>query len=265
MSSTCVGHEEKIGREGLFINGTGNALFWGGLIWVFYMALEPSYRRLWPQLLVSWVRLLDGRIRDPLVGRDLLIGVLWGIAGTTAGALLNMGLATGGLSEIPQQASFGPTSLGVAPVQGIGGLLSTFSIIVAVSLINLGIGLVTLVALRLTLRHTLAAVVALISMIALLVASIAQTPQVVLPFFVTMSAMGFFLLFRFGVLFWVIANMVGLLLLRFTLTHVINSWYFGNTIFVVLLVGGIATYGFYTSLAGRSVFSDEDEEAAVAA
>jgi hypothetical protein len=46
--------------------------------WMWYTALEPFVRRLWPQMLVSWTRLLDGRFRDPLVGRDLLVGVAIG-------------------------------------------------------------------------------------------------------------------------------------------------------------------------------------------
>ncbi|HET6373287.1 MAG TPA: serine/threonine-protein kinase, partial [Candidatus Polarisedimenticolia bacterium] len=45
-----------------------------GLAYVFYLAIEPYARRLWPRILVSWVRVLEGRFRDPLVGRDLLIG-----------------------------------------------------------------------------------------------------------------------------------------------------------------------------------------------
>ena len=44
-------------------------LFWGG-----YVALEPYVRRLWPESLVSWSRLLAGRFHDPLVGRDILVG-----------------------------------------------------------------------------------------------------------------------------------------------------------------------------------------------
>ena len=32
-------------------------------------------RSYWPQMLTSWVRLLDGQFRDPLVGRDMLVGV----------------------------------------------------------------------------------------------------------------------------------------------------------------------------------------------
>lgn len=44
-----------------------------------YSALEPQFRRLWPEILISWSRLLAGEIRDPLVGRDVLIGSLLGL------------------------------------------------------------------------------------------------------------------------------------------------------------------------------------------
>jgi hypothetical protein len=48
--------------------------------WVSYAAVEPYVRRRWPQMLISWSRLLDGRWRDPLVGRDLLIGSVLSVA-----------------------------------------------------------------------------------------------------------------------------------------------------------------------------------------
>jgi hypothetical protein len=44
-----------------------------------YLALEPYARRLWPQTLITWTRVLMGRFNDPRVGRDMLIG---GVAGT---------------------------------------------------------------------------------------------------------------------------------------------------------------------------------------
>jgi len=44
------------------------------LTWIAYVACEPYVRRLWPEALVSWTRVLGGRLRDPLVGRDLLAG-----------------------------------------------------------------------------------------------------------------------------------------------------------------------------------------------
>jgi serine/threonine-protein kinase len=63
----------------LFCGATGIALFSALSIWVAYLALEPFVRRSWPWRISSWSRLLDGRFRDPLVGRDVLIGCLMGI------------------------------------------------------------------------------------------------------------------------------------------------------------------------------------------
>lgn len=57
-----------------------DALYAGALIFVLYLALEPLVRRTWPGLLISWRRLLEGRWRDGLVGRDVLIGLLGGVA-----------------------------------------------------------------------------------------------------------------------------------------------------------------------------------------
>ena len=36
-------------------------------------------RRRWPQTMISWSRLLTGQFRDPLVGRDILFGVMLGV------------------------------------------------------------------------------------------------------------------------------------------------------------------------------------------
>jgi len=44
-----------------------------------YLALEPYVRRRWPDKLIAWTRLLAGRWRDPMVGRDILIGIAGGI------------------------------------------------------------------------------------------------------------------------------------------------------------------------------------------
>ncbi|HVQ30670.1 MAG TPA: serine/threonine-protein kinase, partial [Vicinamibacteria bacterium] len=52
--------------------------FWAAQVWLIYMALEPYARRRWPHVLISWKRLLAGRLRDPLVGRDVLIGCVAG-------------------------------------------------------------------------------------------------------------------------------------------------------------------------------------------
>jgi hypothetical protein len=54
----------------LFMSHLSDAILQAGLAYVFYLAIEPYARRLWPRMLVSWVRVLDGGFRDPLVGRE---------------------------------------------------------------------------------------------------------------------------------------------------------------------------------------------------
>lgn len=49
------------------------------LIWVVYIALEPHIRRLWPDSLLGWSRLMAGHFRDPRVGRDVLMGAAVGV------------------------------------------------------------------------------------------------------------------------------------------------------------------------------------------
>ena len=63
----------------------GWCLVWGGFSWLAYLAFEPHVRRLWPRTLITWTRVMSGRLNDPLVGRDLLVGIL---AGTFAAVAL---------------------------------------------------------------------------------------------------------------------------------------------------------------------------------
>jgi hypothetical protein len=66
-----VAHLDLLGPLAVAFSGaTALAL----LSWVAYVACEPYVRRLWPEALVSWTRVLAGRLRDPLVGRDVLAG-----------------------------------------------------------------------------------------------------------------------------------------------------------------------------------------------
>jgi serine/threonine-protein kinase len=50
--------------------------------WMFYIAVEPYVRRFWPNTLIAWNRVLDGQLRDPMVGRHILLGALAGMLGT---------------------------------------------------------------------------------------------------------------------------------------------------------------------------------------
>jgi serine/threonine-protein kinase len=84
-------------------------LVWGlarwCFFWVLYIALEPYVRRRWPATLVSWSRLLAGGFRDRLVGRDVLIGCLFGVF----------------LTLLSRVAWFVPAWLGEPPTQPLSG------------------------------------------------------------------------------------------------------------------------------------------------
>jgi len=74
-------HASEPGDEvGQIFAALALSAFNGGICWVYYLAVEPFGRRFWPDTLLGWTRLWSGRLRDPRVGRELLIG-------TTLGAL----------------------------------------------------------------------------------------------------------------------------------------------------------------------------------
>ena len=90
-----------------------------------YLALEPFVRRLWPQMMVTWSRVVIGHWRDPLVARDILLGVTAAtinhvvqrslIAGATA-----MGAAPLGPIDVDGQFGF--------VLENLGGQLMTVSV-----------------------------------------------------------------------------------------------------------------------------------------
>ena len=73
-------HLTSLGQETtrLFIY-MGLGLFIGGVMYLVYLAIEPFVRRSWPTMLVSWSRALAGRFPDPLIGRDVIVGVAAGL------------------------------------------------------------------------------------------------------------------------------------------------------------------------------------------
>ena len=90
-------HVAAVGDEfEAFLLAVAQGVFSGVFIWLIYVAIEPIARRRWPDLLISWSRLLAGRFRDPLVGRDVLVGILFG-SGVTLTLSLSNGLPTGSI------------------------------------------------------------------------------------------------------------------------------------------------------------------------
>jgi hypothetical protein len=73
-----------------FFSAIGGSLLDASLLWITYLAVEPYIRKLSPDSLIGWTRLINGRWRDPHVGRDLLIGISAGLGMTLFYAVHNL-------------------------------------------------------------------------------------------------------------------------------------------------------------------------------
>src|SRR5262245_32869418 len=134
------GHHTGTAFDGwLVIAGFTNAAAMAVGFWLVYLALEPFARRRWPQMLISWTRALSGRWRDPLVGRDLLIGALVGItAGLATGPLRVLLPLKLGIPGPPPHPFFGWPSPGQAVADILGLVVySTFWVLGIVFLLVL--------------------------------------------------------------------------------------------------------------------------------
>ena len=222
-------------------------LLLGAAVWVAYMALEPFLRRHWPSTMISWSRLLAGRLGDPLVGCDLLIGVLTGVVSQLLwqGSLITprwLDLPPGisrGMASFPQLSGLRFT---VAAI--LGGTGS--AVLMATSMVLL------FFVLSLVLRKRWLAAIA----IPLALAAVSWQGQPVVAAFVLFTYLLMtVVLLRFGLLPLVVSALVNPLLDHSPLTMDAASWYAPNSWLVLAFVTGLAVYGFRVALAGRPMLS----------
>lgn len=205
-----------------------------GATGVMYIALEPYVRRRWPQSLISWSRLLAGNVGDPLVGRDALFGVLFGIIIVIAIVLLrglrwrNSDTLLRTLSSARQTASEF-ISLGHFPLEA--ALLCLFLL------------LLTRIMAR---RDWLAA-----CLFTLVFFNSFPTGQW---YMAIVSALYALMLMRFGLVTVMIALFVVFAWFNFPVTLDFSVWYARTGIAPLVAVLALAVFAFYTSLGGQKVF-----------
>jgi serine/threonine-protein kinase len=107
-----------------FFDGAGGGLVASALIWIFYLALEPYARRTWPDQMIAWSRMITGRIRDPLVGRDILVGGVFFLLHAVLVAAGVLGRAAAGLPPGQPDAIQWATFLGLHG--SVGWILGAF-------------------------------------------------------------------------------------------------------------------------------------------
>jgi hypothetical protein len=229
-----------------WINNFAPALLAAAWIWIGYLAIEPYVRRLWPQALVTWSRVLEGRLRDPRVGRDLLFG---GAAGMLAEAIFNLPEA----APLFGLASPVPIANGAAALGGPARWLASLLAIPASSFITPVIFLLVLLLARLIFRKPWLAyllVFAVMALFAFLTTSpLPATPRVLI------LMLGTAILTRLGLF----AMMVTIAFSSWAgqpLTLDPASWYFPYSLLSMVLFAGIAVYGFIIALGDRLTFKD---------
>jgi hypothetical protein len=236
----------------------GHGLLHAMIAGLLYVALEPYVRRLWPETLVSWSRLLLGRVRDPLVGRDVLLGMA--IVGALTMTVSWLGGQLARVLEIPPPLG---TSFMVPSFAGIRYAVAWLLVQTQNAVVLSMVILVVLLLARLMLRRTWAAigVVLLLSAGLSLIMSMATTMPIGFRIFASVTftliagAM-FICMLRFGLL-----SVIGGLFLLNTLQWVpltwdLSKWYAGAGLVSVVAVLGVAGWAFYISLAGQKLFRD---------
>ncbi len=242
-------------------------------VWLLYIALEPHARRIWPELMIGWSRLLSGSVRDPLVGRDVLVGVLVAIAN---GLVLALHTRVRGWTGRPVQFPIGATS---NPWDGIeassdllmGGRYALSRIIGTVmSIPTWGETMLTffvlLMLVALLRRRSLAMLATVLIATGIYLVTrggwlLASPPAdhfapapVDVAFFAAVQAAVIFVAVRFGVLTIVVASFVSLLLTLVPITFDSSVPYASSSRLVAGVVVALAAYGWHTALAGRPMF-----------
>jgi hypothetical protein len=244
------------GEIGLFFRSAGVLALLGAIFWTLYVAVEPYVRRLWPDALLGWSRLLAGHFRDPRVGRDLLIGMVFGVALI----LVDVGKATIlpalGYSAPYPRYGFGDEMIGDSAAAFWGALIESVSAIGSALFAAFGI-----VIARLVLRiRWLAIAVTMLFLSIMATFDMSGTPWS-LAFPLTSGALLTILAMRFGLLSLVVAWFTWGLLGAVPMTLEFTHWRATASNWVLAMLIAMALFGFYASRAGQplfgSILSDE--------
>jgi len=232
----------------LFATALGRALVSMVFVWLLYMALEPLVRRRWPDTLISWNRLLTGRFRDPLVGRDILIGGLFGVAVILVSQVGHLAPSWLGMPQKPPSAEDLSDGLG----QG-HRFVGIFFDRLRGSLGLAMAALFLLLLLRLLLRKQWLAVGVWVVLLAVLFREEGQSLLGLL-FSGLIAVLLILVLIRFGLLSLTVAFFVASVFFYSPITLDFSAWYAGRSLFALLFFATLAAYGFHTALAGRPAF-----------
>lgn len=199
-------------------------------------------------MLISWKRLLGGAVLDPLVGRDLLLGTVAGLAMAAATRAWSLVPGALGLPPPPPDLFVDGTTLTALRHAGGGRLFVNAFSGVLYALVFLFI----LVLLRVVTRSQWVAA----PLWCLLLASPFRSGDPTLIWLEgAFRAVTFYLLLtRAGLLALASALFVMFVIFEVPLTLEVSAWYASRAGPVVLVFAALLAYAFHTSLGGKPIF-----------
>jgi len=226
-------------------SGVGIVLLLTAQTWISYIAIEPFVRRRWPRMLIAAIRLLSGRVRDPMIGRDLLIG---GTVGAIVVLLRQLIALLPGVAPL-QFASLALSGLRYVGWFAIAELTLSIAGPIFFATLLLGLHVVT--------RSLRVSMIIAGALIALLVLGDVPGPLWARMLFgLIVGVVLLVLLFRFGLVASGAAFFVYLFLRRVPITLDPSAWYFGRSTFALALLIAVAIGAFVVSLGGKRWFPE---------
>ncbi len=232
----------------LLVNVLAQALYFSASMWVAYVAFEPAARRRWPEMVISWSRVLAGRWRDPMVGRDLLFGGLTGIV------MILVIHASVLFPTVFLHESRPPIAQVISTLDGSRNqvfylLLDTHSAVI----FGFGNLFGLLVALTIVRRRWLAVGLQFAFAYLFFVSTIASS-SLWSPVTALFTAIWFAAMLRFGLWASIVAIYVLFLLYATPMTLDVGVWYSNSMLVSLLSIAAVLVYGFHASLGGKPLF-----------
>jgi serine/threonine-protein kinase len=230
--------------------GTAAALYWGAAFLLVYIALEPFVRRRWPDRLISWSRLIAGNWNDPMVGRDILIGITAGLGHAALATVTNWLPGVLGI-EPPLPPHLSDLDPLLAMRFAAAHVLESLSN----GVINGFVLIIALVALTIVLRRRSLAVVALaLVIITGFTAAFHGNPHLV-PFGVCIAVLLTFVMVRFGLLAFAALQATFSMTFAYPIGLDFSSWTVATALVPLVVTTAAAAWAFKTALGGQPVFS----------
>jgi eukaryotic-like serine/threonine-protein kinase len=226
------------------------SLFTAVMLWILYVALEPYVRRNWPQLLISWSRLLAGEFRDPMVGRDVLVGGLLGLGHTAA---IYFGIL---LLQILDASSGPSVSADPSTLGSFGDLIEGLFTSLGASVFGGLVSLLLLLLLYIFLRKRWMAAAVMWSLVAIVEILFFAKSWTTAPSNLVIATLLVVAAFRFGLLTAMVFQFVFVLSCFYPLTTDLSIWYSSRSLFALAVLVALASYGAYVSLGGQWMFQN---------